>query len=64
MDAKRLAFKTSFAKKIAILHNGQSFHILLFWKTGAGEGIRTLDPDLGKIRLAVSRDSSTCTEFH
>ncbi|WP_395619951.1 hypothetical protein [Sphingorhabdus sp.] len=25
--------------------------IIVFKKTGAGEGIRTLDPNLGKIRL-------------
>ena len=25
--------------------------LLSYWKTGAGEGIRTLDPNLGKVVL-------------
>jgi hypothetical protein len=31
---------------------GLGFKTLVFWeKTGAGEGIRTLDPNLGKVVL-------------
>ena len=31
---------------------GFGFKTLVFWeKTGAGEGIRTLDPNLGKVVL-------------
>ena len=26
-------------------------YVILFWEIGAGEGIRTLDPDLGKVVL-------------
>ena len=30
---------------------GDCFILKSFWKTGAGEGIRTLDPNLGKVVL-------------
>ncbi len=37
----------------SIAHGQSSFHInfILDWEIGAGEGIRTLDPDLGKVVL-------------
>ena len=35
----------------ARVNSAPALHIDLSWKIGAGEGIRTLDPDLGKVVL-------------
>jgi hypothetical protein len=38
-------------KRIARWYSGLFVELCHFWKSGAGEGIRTLDPDLGKVVL-------------
>ena len=39
------------ASVTALTAQGRLIYLSLFYKSGAGEGIRTLDPNLGKVVL-------------